>query len=94
MKEVWEPWGIVRPSMLGRWRWWRNSFVLSRIKKFSPFFLEKDRLVRRKAKDGLNPVLKFWREGDKIFFPKKMMQSQFVLTKVGFFAWKAWWAKK
>ena len=63
-------------------------------RKISP--LEKDRLVWRKAKDvsfSVKLFFDFLEGGRTIHFMKRMIWKQCVPTKIGFFAWEAWWGK-
>ena len=74
---------------IGRWRWWRDSY--SHCKGRGVINLE-DKMRWKKAKDGNFSVKSFYRamEGSStIPFPKSIIWSPCVPTKVNFFAWEA-----
>ena len=103
VKEVWRPVGE-----LGGWDLWfekhlidwemetvENLFNRIKDKKINP--LEEDRMAWKLTKDGhfsLKSSFEFF-EGERgtDLFPKRLFWNKWVPSKMGFFAWEAWWGR-
>ena len=86
--------GSLNLSMIGRWRWWRGSFLTLQGKRLV-IDLE-DRVLWKETKDGKFYVKSLYsalETRSAVSILKNIIWSPCVPTKVGFFTWEALWGK-